>query len=63
VLGVSLDYLADDALESDPGGAWVRLDEDELTILKLVRRLGAEAAMDRLLALPNGPGPRPSESP
>jgi transcriptional regulator with XRE-family HTH domain len=63
VLGVSLDYLADDTQEADPGAAWVRLSEDELTILKLVRRLGVEAAMDRLLALPNDQGPRPSDSP
>jgi transcriptional regulator with XRE-family HTH domain len=62
-LGVSLDFLADDALEADPGGTWARLSDDELTILKLVRRLGAEAAMDRLLALPDGAGPRDDAGP
>ncbi len=53
-LGVSLDYLADDAVEIDPGGHWARLSEDEQTILKLVRRLGSEVAMDRLLGLGSG---------
>jgi transcriptional regulator with XRE-family HTH domain len=53
-LGVSLDFLADDALSADPGGTWTRLTDDELTILKLVRRLGPETAMDRLLAVPGG---------
>ena len=50
-LGVSLDYLADDDMTEEPGGAIVRLSEDERTILKLVRRLGTEAALDRLLGL------------
>ncbi len=53
LLGVPLDYLADEEseCESGHGGAYLHLSEDELTILKLVRRLGVEASMDRLLAV------------
>lgn len=52
-LGVSLDYLADDSLEIEPNGEWVMLSEDELAILKIVRRLGMGAAIDRLLVVPS----------
>ena len=51
VLGVSLDYLVDDELEVAPSGQWILVTEDELTILKLVRRLGADPALDRLLGV------------
>lgn len=51
ILGVSLDYLADDSLESEPENVLAQLTSDELTLLKLVRRMGCEAAMDRLLGL------------
>lgn len=54
-LGVSLDFLADDAVEMEPGAHWVCLSEDELTILKLVRRLGTEEAMDRILGVASEP--------
>lgn len=51
VLEVSLDYLVE---EDDRGreAAYqcVPITEDELTILKLVRRLGSDEALDRLLA-------------
>jgi transcriptional regulator with XRE-family HTH domain len=52
-LGVPLDYLADEEDAGEPGGsgAFVHVSEDELTILKLVRRLGVEESMDRLLAV------------
>ena len=50
-LGVTLDYLVDDAAELDPAGHLVVVTEEELTILRIVRRLGADAAMDRLLGL------------
>lgn len=54
LVGVPLDYLADEECDDEEpgrGGAYVYLSEDELTILKLVRRLGVEASMDRLLAV------------
>lgn len=53
-LETSLDYLADDEMSVEPVGTWVRLSEDEATILKLVRRLGPEQAIDRLLNLSPG---------
>ena len=61
-LGVSLDYLVDDEVEIDSAGQWIVVTEDELTILKLARRLGPDAALDRLLGVDQGHGPRP-ESP
>jgi transcriptional regulator with XRE-family HTH domain len=73
-LGVTLDYLADDSLDADPAGHWAVVSEDELTILKLVRRLGLDQSIDRLLAVdrPTAPeanhqearseGPRPGAS-
>src|SRR3954447_5254206 len=51
VLGVTLDYLMDDTQEDIPSGHWLLVSEDELTILKLVRRLGNDSALDRLLGL------------
>jgi transcriptional regulator with XRE-family HTH domain len=55
-LGVTLDYLADDALDADPAGHWAVVTEDELTILKLVRRLGHDQSIDRLLGVDRPPG-------
>ncbi len=57
-LGVSLDYLVDDELDVDSAGQWVVVTEDELTILKLARRLGSDAALDRLLGVDQASGPR-----
>lgn len=48
-LGVTLDYLVDDALRDDPAGQLVLVTEDELTILKIARRLGVGVAIDRML--------------
>lgn len=61
LLGVPLDYLADEESEEPgQGGAILFVSEDELTILKLVRRLGMEESMDRLLAVkPSENGQRP----
>lgn len=56
-LGVTLDYLADDALDVDPAGHWAVVNEDELTILKLVRRLGHDESIDRLLGVDRPPAP------
>ncbi len=55
-LGVTLDYLVDDSLEVDAAGQWVVVTEDELTVLKLVRRLGTDTAIDRLLGVGDGEG-------
>jgi transcriptional regulator with XRE-family HTH domain len=48
-LGVTLDYLVDDAPELGPTDQLIMVSEDELAILKIVRRLGKDAAFDRLL--------------
>lgn len=60
-LGVSLDFLADDTAEREPGTTWTWLSLDELAILKLVRRLGVEEAMDRLLGIATELEPPPEE--
>jgi transcriptional regulator with XRE-family HTH domain len=49
VLGVTLDYLVDDSPESSLTQHLVMLTEEEFMILKIVRRLGPNAAIDRLL--------------
>lgn len=59
-LGVTLDYLADDDHDADPAGHWTVLTDDEMTILKLVRRLGHDVAIDRLLAVDRPPAPEPN---
>ena len=51
-LGVTLDYLVDDSPEVDPNAQLVMVTEDELTILKIVRRLSSNVSIDRLLAVP-----------
>lgn len=58
-LGVTLDYLVDQSPEVGPADQLVMVSEDELTILKIVRRLGADISIDRLL---NVPAPTPSET-
>jgi DNA-binding XRE family transcriptional regulator len=57
-LGVSLDYLVDDRQEGEPAGHFAMVTEDELTILKIARRLGLSVAIDRLLGVSGGL-PRP----
>lgn len=59
-LGVTLDYLVDDTTELGPSEQLVKISEDEMTILKIVRRLGTNESIDRLL---NGPAPPPSTEP
>jgi transcriptional regulator with XRE-family HTH domain len=54
VLGVTLDYLVNEEIEDEPTGQLVAVTEEELLILKLVRRLGADQAIDRLIG--NVPG-------
>lgn len=49
VFGVSLDFLADDDLDIEPHGHWMFLSPDEASVLRLVKRLGTEASIDRLL--------------
>jgi transcriptional regulator with XRE-family HTH domain len=53
-LSVTLDYLVDDSMETEPSGHQVVLTDDEVTILKIVRRLGSSVAIDRLLGV-DGP--------
>ena len=62
-LGVTLDYIVDDALDADPSGRTVVISEDELTILKIVRRLGPSVAIDRLLAIGYHPTHHPGGEP
>jgi transcriptional regulator with XRE-family HTH domain len=50
-LSVPLDYLVDDLLDAVPPGQLVVLTDDEATILKIVRRLGSSASIDRLLGV------------
>ena len=51
-LGVTLDYLVAESQDVGPTDQLLMVSADELTILKLVRRLGTEVAMDRLLNVP-----------
>ncbi|GAC1335847.1 MAG: hypothetical protein NVSMB14_03380 [Isosphaeraceae bacterium] len=61
-LGVTLDYLVDDSVEDPSSDQFVAVSEDELTVLKLVRRLGVEVALDRLLQVADPPAPPASEA-
>ena len=54
-LGVTLDYLVDDSVDDPSSDQFVAVREDELTVLKLVRRLGVEVALDRLLQVADSP--------
>ena len=54
-LGVTLDYLVEESPEIDPTQHLVMLTEEELMILKIVRRLGASGAIDRLLNVSPAP--------
>jgi transcriptional regulator with XRE-family HTH domain len=48
-LGVTLDYLVQEGQEVEPADQLVMVTEDEFTILKIVRRLGVDVSIDRLL--------------
>jgi transcriptional regulator with XRE-family HTH domain len=48
-LGVTLDYLMEESAEFAPSQHLVTLTDEELMILKIVRRLGPDTAIDRLL--------------
>jgi transcriptional regulator with XRE-family HTH domain len=48
-LGVTLDYLMEESLEIGPTQHLVTVTDEELMILKIVRRLGSSVAIDRLL--------------
>jgi transcriptional regulator with XRE-family HTH domain len=54
-LGVTLDFLVDDSLDLGTHEHMVMVTEDELMILKIVRRLGPSVAIDRLLNVPSPP--------
>src|SRR3954452_21988359 len=61
-LGVTLDYLVEDSPELGPTQHLVMVTEEEMMILKMVRRLGTNVAIDRLLNV--GPGaPTPAAAP
>jgi transcriptional regulator with XRE-family HTH domain len=53
-LGVTLDYLVEDSPELGPTEHLVMVSEEEMMILKIVRRLGSNVAIDRLLNLTAG---------
>ena len=55
-LGVTLDYLADETLDAGPTDQLLMVTDDELTILKMTRRLGTNVALDRLLNVGTGRG-------
>jgi transcriptional regulator with XRE-family HTH domain len=54
VLGVTLDYLVEDSPELGPTQHLVMVSDEELMILKIVRRLGTNTAIDRLLNVAAG---------
>jgi transcriptional regulator with XRE-family HTH domain len=54
-LGVTLDYLVDDSPELGTNEHLVMVTEDELMILKMVRRLGTSVSIDRLLNVSSAP--------
>jgi transcriptional regulator with XRE-family HTH domain len=59
-LGVTLDYLVEDSPELGPTQHLVMVTEEEMMILKMVRRLGTNVAIDRLLNVgPGAPGAAP----
>ena len=51
-LGVTLDYLVEESAEVGSSQHLVTVTEEELMILKIVRRLGTNIAIDRLLSVP-----------
>jgi len=58
-LGVTLDYLVGDTAEVSTGDHLVMLTEEELMILKIVRELGPNVSIKRLLNVAANP-PRTS---
>ena len=50
-LDVTLDHLVDDSQEANASIHRVMLSDDEMTILKIVRRMGHHVAFDRLIVL------------
>jgi hypothetical protein len=62
---VTLDYLVEESPDLDPSQQLVMLTQEEIVILKIVRRLGSSGAIDRLLNVlpaphagePRGPAP------
>lgn len=61
ILDVPLDALVRDGAAIAGGRRQVELDEEEWTILQIVRRLGPEIAIDRLLGVDRGAFP-PAEA-
>ena len=61
-LGVTLDYLVEESPDPRPASQLVMVTEDELTVLKIVRRLGVDVAIDRLLGIEPAATPRGSRA-
>lgn len=59
VLGVSLDYLADDALDDPPAPQFT---DEERQMIEAIRRMGHDIAWRRLLGLPLAGGEYRSNS-
>ncbi len=59
-LGVTLDYLAGEDPDANVAGHLVVLTTDELAVLRLVRRLGTDSAIDRLLGVGSPTEPKGS---
>ena len=56
-LGVGLDFLVAEGDDLAGGSRWESLTEDEMAVLRIVRRLGIGASLDRLLGVAE-PGDR-----
>lgn len=56
-LGVTIDYLVDDDHDPEkiPGDHLVPVSTDELAVLKIIRRLGVDNALDRLIGIDQPP--------
>lgn len=61
-LGVTVDYLADDGHGPEiPVDHLIPVSTDELAVLKIVRRLGVESALDRLIGIGSQSTPAATE--
>ena len=62
-LGVTLDYLVEDDPGPEVANQMVMVSDDEMTVLKIVRRLGADSSIDRLLGIEPARGGRARDEP
>ena len=61
-LGVTLDFLVNDSIGAESTDHFVVVTQDEWTVLKMVRRLGVEVSLDRLLQVAEPPAQPPGDS-